>query len=58
MTNTTLVLNYLALASKDYLPLERFMFVLDMPKKKTLRNFRHVLRCTHTITCFIWQSLN
>ena len=38
--------------------LERFMSVLDVQKKACLRSFRHVQRCAHEITCFIWQSLN
>ena len=37
--------------------LEMFMSIFDVQKKAYLRNFRHVQRCAHVITCLIWWSL-
>ena len=42
---------------KTYL-LDRFMFVLYVQKKACLKNYSHVQRCAHPITCFICRSLN
>ena len=34
------------------------MYVLDVKRKRCLRNFSHVQRCAHAITWFIRQNRN
>ena len=38
--------------------LQRFVSILDMQKKPSLRQFRRVRRSMHAIACLIWWSLD